>query len=80
MMPKLIDKPAKEKRIGLALDKALNERLVTLARIEGKPPAAFAREILRNYLDERAKFIEEAKQAEAAYQQSLEQIRDQYQS
>ena len=77
-MPKLTDKPVKEKRVALSLDKSLNERLATLARLEGKPPAVLAREILRNYLDSRAQLIEEAKQAEAAYQQSLEQIRDQY--
>lgn len=74
-MPKLIDKPAKEKRVALSLTADLNDRLVTLARLKGVAPAVFARKILSDYLDEHNDLITKVKQAETTYQESLNRIR-----
>ncbi len=68
-----------DKRVAIAIPADLNEKLTGLARLEGKTTAAFARKVLTEYVDSRSDVLEEALKANAAYQQSLEQIRGKYQ-
>lgn len=77
-MPKLIDQSKKDKRLGLAFNAEQFENLNTLATIERLPLAVLARKIIVEYLDARAGVIQEARKADADYQNSLEQIRNQY--
>jgi len=76
-MPKLADdKPVFDKRLGVSLDASLHTALLTLARLEGKPPAVKARQILAEYLDARADIIAQAQKADDDYQRALADIRD----
>ncbi|MBQ6131609.1 MAG: hypothetical protein IJL12_04645 [Selenomonadaceae bacterium] len=75
-MPKLTEKPKREKRLGLALTKTEWEDLSVLSKLTGKTAAVLAREILAEYLIARADVIQEARQADNAYQASLKDLRD----
>lgn len=66
----------KDKRVALALTAEINERLITLAKVEGKPPAVVAREIVTDYLLSHANEISEAQKAADAYHASLKKIQD----
>lgn len=71
-----MDKP-KRKRIALTVTEDLNARLVELAEIEGKPPAAVVREILIDYLDTNAEEINKAKRAHSTYTSIMKRLRRQ---
>ncbi len=68
-------KERREKRVAISLTQDLHTRLVSLAKITGKPPAVVVREILTDYLDTRAEEITEAQKAAEAYHTSLKNLR-----
>ena len=67
-MPKLIDKPKRDKRVNVSLTPALKEKLSILSTIDGTTPTALAGEILSKYVSTREPEIEK-------FISSLEQIR-----
>lgn len=65
----------RDKRVMLSLTNEVNDRLLTLAKIERKPPAVVAREIIIDYLESRKDKIDEAQRAADAYHASLKNLR-----
>ena len=67
-MPKLLDKPKRDKRVNVSLTPALKEKLSALSMIDGTTPTALAGKILSEYVSTREPEIEK-------FISSLEQIR-----
>ena len=64
----------REKRIALTMTIGDYNRLVTFAKVTGKPPAVAARNILIEYLDTHAQDIDAATRAAANYQAALKNL------
>lgn len=74
-MARHVESP-KTERVVLSLTPDQFSRLCALANIEGVPAAVCVREIIERYMDTRADEIKAALEANAAFQNSLNKIRN----